>query len=274
MIRIETEDAYILLQHQDHARLAGEFARLWKEGGHLTYPEPFEHVHAAVARHDDSWVAVDHAPEVTKHGQPVAFTRELVGTYDAFEEIEFEPYLKVRGEATEQCANDDPYAAILVSMHTVNLLTEQADLSTLDQREKTIHKAFIDRQRTRQRELAESLAERGTVDPRYVRDEHLDWGFRFLQACDSLSLFVCCLYDGEGSLRHKHTDYDGNTCTIRFIPEGPQRFRLSPSPFAKGEHTFKLPCKRVSGKRFANHEALRTAYHAAPQEHLEIVLTG
>ena len=116
MIRIATETGYTLVPHQEHARLAGRFAAHW---GNDVFPAPaapevMPHVLAAVARHDDAWAVRDAAPFLTREGRPSAFTRELVGTYSAFEEIDLADYLAVRGAATEAVAAEDPFAAILV----------------------------------------------------------------------------------------------------------------------------------------------------------------
>ena len=42
-------------------------------------------------------------------------------------------------------------------MHTVNLLTDQADLSTLNEEELSMHSRFIEGQLQRQHQLKESL---------------------------------------------------------------------------------------------------------------------
>ena len=64
-------------------------------------------------------------------GKPSAFSIELVGKYSAFEEIDLEEYLAVRERAVRIIAAEDSYAALLISMHTYNLLTEHADRSTI-----------------------------------------------------------------------------------------------------------------------------------------------
>ena len=145
MIRLEDNDDWLLLTHKDHAALAGEFARHWKNQD-FSPPEPFAHILDAVSRHDDSWAVQDATPSLSPEGEPAAFSKELVGTYDAFEDIDLEAYLSVRSIATEDAALRDPYAAVLISMHSVNLLTEQADLSTLNEEELSMHSRFIEGQ--------------------------------------------------------------------------------------------------------------------------------
>src|SRR5579863_7051680 len=122
MIRIETDAGWILVEHREHARLAGRFAARWGNAA-FAVPEPRADVLVAVMRHDDAWAERDALPFLTRQGRPSAFSRELVGTYSAFEEIDLADYLAVRGRAAEAVAADNPYAAIIISMHTVDLLT-------------------------------------------------------------------------------------------------------------------------------------------------------
>ncbi|WP_269542887.1 DUF3891 family protein [Cerasicoccus fimbriatus] len=243
MIRIEEKDAWLLLGHCAHANLAGEFARHWKNDLFLP-PEPFAHILDAVARHDDSWVAVDAMPVLTPEGNPSAFSSELVGTYDAFEEIDLADYLRVRGEATEKAADRDPYAAILISMHTVNLLTEQADLSTLTPEEAEVHAAFIEGQLQRQQALIDQL--RKTDFPQSALEESsLRRGFEFLQACDSLSLLVGVDFAETSTLRHAQATRNGGKVVIDFTPMGDGVFVLDPYPFDEVGLSFLIPYVRV-----------------------------
>lgn len=270
MLRIETPDSWILIRHQDHARLAGDFARHWKNE-EFSPPEPFKSVELAVRCHDDSWAVPDADPSLTPEGRPSAFSEKLVNTYDAFEEVELEDYLRVRGEATEAAARTDPYAAILVSMHTVNLLTEQADLSGLDSIQKDLHAKFIEGQRARQKELASLLVD----DPEYksaLSASSLDRAFRFLQACDSLSLYVCVAFPREGQLRHKHPSNSGKETAIQYIPLGDKRYQLSPSPFDEKEIEFSVPCRTIHQKEFADVEEFRKLYTKAPVEQLQFII--
>lgn len=269
MIRIREGDGWLLLKHPDHARLAGEFARHWGNDQFFK-PEPIDSTLIGVARHDDAWADRDALPEVTSEGLPSAFTRELVGAYDAFEEIDFADYLKVRGQATEAVASDDPYAAILISMHTVNLLTEQADLSTLNEAEKAVHKAFIDGQLTRQQELAETLVAQDASWSTQTDPANLQKGFEFLQACDSLSLISCVRYESPLPLRHAHPTRCGGMVTIQCTPLGNDRYALAPYPFAVPVLKLPAPAIRVKGVNFADHAALRKAVKEGDALKLEL----
>ena len=130
MLRLETETGWWLVTHPDHARLAGALPNDGATNASLR-PEPRMHVLRGIACHDDGWASRDAAPQITRQGKPSAFSVELVGKYSAFEEIDLADYLAVRDRAVRLIAAEDAYAAILISMHTYNLLTEHADRSTI-----------------------------------------------------------------------------------------------------------------------------------------------
>ncbi len=270
MIRIETEADWLLLTHADHARLAGELARHWKND-HFAPPEPFAHVLDAVARHDDSWTERDARPLLTPENNPSAFSRELVGTYDAFEEIDLEDYLGVRAAATEAAATRDSYAAILISMHTVNLLTEQADLSTLQPAEREVHTAFIEGQRRRQAELRARLRETIDIAP-FATDSHFQRGFEFLQACDSFSLYVGVAFPKVGKLRHPQVTRSGERIEIVLRPTGDQSYTLDPWPLDEPEVHFQVPYRRVPKSETASLDRFQNTYAKVSPELVPITI--
>jgi hypothetical protein len=149
MLRMESPTGWWLITHPDHARLAGEFATAWGNA-QFRKPEPRARVLKGISCHDDGWAARDVHPTITREGKPSAFSTELVGKYSAFEEIDLEEYLAVRDRAVRMIANQDPYAGLLISMHTYNLLTAHADRSTIQPEGLVLLDAFLDRLRNYQ----------------------------------------------------------------------------------------------------------------------------
>src|SRR5271170_6948207 len=152
MLRLESSTGWWLTTNPDHARLAAAFAEHWGNE-RFALPEPRAHVLNGIATHDDGWAARDAAPQITRQGKPSAFSTELVGKYSAFEEIDLVDYLAVRDRAVKLVAESDAYAAILVSMHTYNLLTERADRSTIVPDQLPLLDAFLADQRSLQEAL-------------------------------------------------------------------------------------------------------------------------
>jgi hypothetical protein len=269
MIRIKEAGGWRLLEHPDHARLAGTFARHWGNAD-FAPPEPRADILVGVARHDDAWAERDARPCLTRAGLPSAFSHELVGSYSAFEEIDLADYLAVRGRATEAVAADNPYAAILISMHTVNLLTEQANLAGVSPDDLALHREFILGQRRRQAELAAQV--RGTGRAADVAPAGLERAFEFLQVCDNLSLIVCVRYPQPRPLRHQHPRRDRTLATLLCTPLGGDTYRISPYPFDTGELRLTVPCRCVRGETFASEAAFRAAYAATAPENLALCL--
>lgn len=262
MIRAETDTGWILIRHTDHAWLAGEFAAAW--GNDLfPKPEPFERLCFAVAHHDDGWRARDAEPVLTSDGKPEGFTRALVGAYAAFEEIDLPNYLAVRGEATRAAARLDPLAGVLISMHTVNLLTEQADLKTILPEHRPAHAAFVAAQRAWQ---AETAAREG------FSAEMLARGFEFLQCCDNLSLIACSGLDKTTTLRHSHVDSDGRRRELVCEPTAEGEWKVSPWPFARERMEFDLPYRVLTRKKFSGEADYRAAVAAAETRTTRVVV--
>src|ERR1700685_2372815 len=163
MLRLESETGWWLVTHVDHAHLAGAFAEQWGNELFLA-PEPRERVLRGVTTHDDGWAARDQQPQITRQGKPSAFSVELVGKYSAFEEIDLADYLAVRDRAVRLIAEADAYAALLISMHTYNLLGEHADRSTIATDQLPLLDQFLEQQR----EFQKTLRLRTTGDPRFT----------------------------------------------------------------------------------------------------------
>jgi Protein of unknown function (DUF3891) len=260
MIRIETDEGWILIPHPEHARVAAVFAAHWGNA-EFAPPEPRRDILTAVARHDDAWRVRDAEPFLTSQGRPSAFGRELVGKYSAFEEIDLADYLELRGRAAEMVASDNTYAAAVISMHTIDLLTTRADLSALAPADRELHARFITARTQRQEEWLASLE----TDPGLIQR-----AFEFLQACDSLSLSVCVRYPLPVPLRHAHPRRDGDRVTLTLTPLGGDTYRLSPSPVDIDELVLDIHCRRMTGKVFPDLAAFRAAYAAAPVEILKV----
>jgi hypothetical protein len=265
MLRARTQEGWFLITHPEHARLAGEFANAW---GNERFRRPFPHANTlrGIRRHDDGWNKRDLTPKITREGRPSAFGIDLVGKYSAFEEIDLEEYLQVRGQAMEAVAAEDPYAAILISMHTCNLLTERADHSTIRPVDRPKLTAFLENQERRQEALRKICAQTGAFTRQDLSATTWVENFRLLQACDNLSLLSCVDYPGQATLLHPLPANDGksNEVTVQHIAEG--TFRLAPWPMREPSVEVQVSGRRVTGEFFASESELATAYAAAAPE--------
>ncbi len=271
MLRMESESGWWLITHRDHARLAGDFAAEWGNAFFRT-PAPRERVLHGIASHDDGWMARDARPSITREGKPSAFSTELVGKYSAFEEIDLKEYLAVREQAVRVIAEKDPYAGLLISMHTYNLLTEHADRSTITRDDLRMLDAFLDRQRAYQSELDAKVAADRSLTKEEKSGERIVENFRLLQACDNLSLLACVAFSSPSHLLHPLAMNDGSSKEVRVLPLADRHFRLSPWPFTEKELRFFLPVRHVGRKFFATSGQLEEAYTLAQEKTLTVTL--
>jgi hypothetical protein len=272
MLRLETETGWWLVTHVDHAHLAGAFAEKWGNDLFLA-PEPREHVLRGVTAHDDGWAARDQQPQITRQGKPSAFSVELVGKYSAFEEIDLADYLAVRDRAVRLVAERDPYAALLVSMHTNNLLTARADRATIQPEQLPLLDAFLARQAQFQDELRARLPEDKHLTSDETSPSRIDSHFRLLQACDNLSLLSCVDYPRPGDLLHALPQHQGGESRIAVERVGERHFRLDPYPFAEPTLVFELPARHAEGKHFSTAEELQKKFYAAAPVQLPVTIT-
>ncbi len=272
MLRVESETGWWLITHPDHARLAGAFGAAWGNE-QFRKPEPRQRVLLAISTHDDGWAASDAHPTITRAGKPSAFSSELVGHYSAFEQIDIAEYLPMRDRGVRIIADRDPYAGMLISMHTCNLLAQPAGRSTIDPDGLGLLDAFLDRQRSLQEALFTAIAIDVTLTPIERSEQTIHEHFRLLQACDHLSLLSCLAYARAADLLHSLSLNDGTAAEVKVHPMGARHFRLSPWPFAQDELRCEFPARHVEGKIFESSKDLQKAFWWASEERLAVTLS-
>jgi len=269
MLRLESETGYWLITHPDHARLAGAFATRW--GNRLfAKPHPRTEVLHGIHVHDDGWAARDASPGITRQGKPSAFSQELVGKYAAFEEIDLADYLAVRERAVEEVQASNAYAALLVSMHTYNLLTAHADRTTIAPEQLRLLDAFLERQLALQHDLRVRIRLDASLVAADTSDETILNNFRLLQACDNLSLLSCVAFMQPATLLHPLATNDGGASTVAVSALASRHFRLEPYPFDEPHLSFEVPARHVEGHSFASSAQLQEKFAAAKVEGLTI----
>ena len=273
MLRLETETGWWLVTHPDHARLAGAFAKRW--GNELfPSPEPREHVLRGIARHDDGWTARDAVPQITRQGKPSAFSTELVGKYSGFEEIDLVDYLAVRDRAVRQIAAEDPYAAVLISMHTYSLLNDHSDRSTIAPEQLPLLDHFLESQKALQDSWRKEIASNPALNPEHKSESVILDHFRLLQANDYLSLLTCVDFQKPANLLHALPTRAGKNIPIQVRSIGSRHIVLDPYPFDEPSLSFQFPARHAKGKSFSSAKELQDAYAAAPIEMLSVKVSG
>jgi hypothetical protein len=171
-------------------------------------------------------------------------------------------------------AEEDPYAGLLISMHTHNLLTAHADRSTISPEGLILLDAFLDRQREYQHELQTAIATDASLMASEKEEQSILEHFRLLQACDNLSLLTCVAYSAPAHLLHPLPLNDGGAAKVNVLPIAPRHFRLAPWPFSEAELSFTFPARHVAGKVFPDSESLDAAFNAASVQQLTVRLSA
>jgi hypothetical protein len=273
MLRAQTDTGWWLITHQEHARLAAEFASHWGNSMFVP-PHPRREVLEAIRVHDDGWAARDAHPGITRQGRPAAFSEELVGKYSAFEEIDLADYLSVRGAALDEIEARSAYAALLVSMHTYNLLTERADRSTIAPDRLPLLDTFLAGQLERQRVLRARVHSDANFSSQEVSEQTIIDNFHLLQATDNLSLLSCVSYRQPATLLHSLPVVGGRLHPIGVYPSGPGTFRLHPYPLDEERLTFELQARQVEGHLFLTAGGLDARFTSAPLQCLTVTITA
>jgi hypothetical protein len=176
----------------------------------------------------------------------------------------------VRDRAVRQIAAEDPYAALLISMHTYSLLNDHADKSTIAPEQLPLFEKFLEGQKALQSSWRKEIASNFKFKPEHKSEEAILDHFRLLQANDYLSLLTCVDFQKPVTLLHALPTRGGRHVPIQARAIGTRHFALDPYPFAEHSIRFQLPARHVKGKLFSSAEELQDAFAAAPVEMLSV----
>ena len=193
-----------------------------------------------IARHDDGWAARDAVPQITRQGKPSAFSTELVGKYSGFEEIDLVDYLAVRDRAVRLIAAEDPYAAILISMHTYSLLNDHADRSTIAPEQLPLFEQFLEGQKALQDAWRKEIAANPKLKPEHKSDSAILDHFRLLQANDYLSLLTCVDFQKPVNLLHALPTREGKHTPVQARANGYAPFCFGSIPVRRAVNQFSI----------------------------------
>jgi hypothetical protein len=182
MLITRRDGRLLLIDQNEHGRLAGEFARRW---GNETFAPPARRdaVALAAAWHDEGWREPDEAPLFNEEeARPLYFL-----------EIERDDHVALYGRGVDRVFERDPYAGLLVSMHWTGLYRGRwgmqstqvayAGETALDQLQNEAIEAQERRWIEAKRELLPSVR-------RSEFEADLWHNYDLIQSWDVLSLFV------------------------------------------------------------------------------------
>lgn len=184
MIVRHRHDSFVLIDQNEHGRLAGALARHWGNE-EFAGPEPLESVARAAAMHDEGWRDRDAVPLFNDSER-----RPL-----HFRELPVEEHIPLYRNGVQAVAAADPYAGLLVGMHWTGLYRGRWGLQP---RGSGLKGATSDAEAQRTRAVEQEERRWAEVKATLLGDgqrrapwEAALWhNFELLQALDLLSLYV------------------------------------------------------------------------------------
>lgn len=275
MIRRTEGDFFLLIAQNDHALLAGQLAEQFGNQ-RFSRPEPFEPAIKGVKLHDCGWPLHDDEPTINPQGFPL----------DVFETPR-EIALRVWTASVERAAQQDAYAALLVSLHVLSLSVlatnpparlEEAQGArekwNLDSpAEQFAVVKFQQKELERQEQLRLALGlrtekknlHRTPMEAAQKREDGLVFNLRMLQAMDVISLAACCTQPPTGRTQEVLASPGGARMRLDLRRQG-NDVQVDPWPFGVDAIELKIPCRRVPATTYAIDDALRQAVRSAPAE--------
>jgi hypothetical protein len=271
MIRREVGDEYWLIAQNDHAILSGQLAE------HFGGPDlqaPTRSAITGIAMHDAGWPLHDDAPTINHDQVPI----------DVFESRR-DVALKVWTASSQRAADVDPYAGLLVSLHSLSLSIfastqtgfkhEKVDMS--DPRTRFDMNKFQHRQIELQENLRRQLGMHTDLPIRNglaeesddPREKQLIFDFRLLQVLDKISLGICCTRPPFAKVEPLHLKPGDHPIALEISRSSPHRLLVTPWPFTRQDITLPVPFKRVPKKRYESDASLQQAYASAAAESFE-----
>jgi len=279
MIRRDDGQTFILISQHDHAVLAGQVMAC--VGGRV-FAVPTRHpvLTLATSLHDCGWPTHDDAPTLNDQGLP----------RDVFESTP-SIGLSVWQASAERATGHDPYAGLLVSLHSLSLSILAASSGPSDGREdfdltdphvKFAVNKFQHREIERQEDLRKAIGLRtdlpllhGLADPgQDGREDLLAYHLRLLQAMDLISLGLCCTKPPSARTRDVQPRVGAKALQLKLTRTNATTLHVSPWPFESPRLNFSVPMKRVPNQSYESQEAFGEVYARSPIEMMDVTVAS
>ena len=237
-------ESWLAIPQPAHALLSGQVARAWGNE-RFAPPNPYEGVCLGAEQHDVAWAGWDLRPPLNTEARRAA----------SFLEAPFDERLAIWDDAPERMLAQDPFAALLVSLHGRNVHTLYVNADVLEPAQRDAVTAYLDRQAALQERLLALLG---------AAREQAERAAALVFCVDALSLRLCHGWP-EGDL----PAIDGTT--IRFTPVSETEATLNPWPLGVPQLQVGLSARRMT-ERFDDEAALHAGLDGAPWSALHWVL--
>jgi hypothetical protein len=267
MIRRLVDDEFLLIPQDEHAKLSGLLAAHF---GNRRFdpPTPREPVVEAIRMHDCGWPKFDARPSLNPDGYPL----------DVFESLHAVA-IRAWEHAGDVMHGRDPYAQLLVSLHTLGLSGFAAnhvkDRTAVFELNRFQHRE-IERQERLRRILGMSLETPlklglaiGTGDEHEERLRRNHW---ILQAMDRISLAACATEMPFDRVDNIVPREKLRPAPLLFSRSDATAVRVEPWPFDEDALALDLAVRRVPARAYRTPEDFLAVYDAAPDEPLRLTV--
>jgi hypothetical protein len=274
MIRRDAGHDFLLISQIDHAAVA---AALAKHVGNAKFLKASPVAIAATSLHDAGWPLHDDQPSLNERNYPL----------DVFE-VPRAIALKVWAASADRATAIDPYAGLLVSLHSLSLSIYAASLTPTATEKFDMRKMhdqfavnkFQHREVERQEQLRAQLGFNPNLPVKHglaeakasVKDDQLRFDFRALQAMDLLSLCLCCTKPPQTESNDVLRNPSASPIKLRISKSLDGTVHADPWPFDIRRIELTVPCRRVPAKRFELVEEFQEVYRTAKTESLKVAI--
>lgn len=252
---------WLLISQPAHAWLAGKFAAAWGNE-RFAKPSPREAVILATRLHDIGWLAWDAMPRLDRDGRPVNFL-----------DTSLDDTIPIWREAVRQIALLDPYAALLVSNHASTIYRRRLERGADPPEQRAVTMAQLGEHAAVQESLRLQLADHAEYSLA-VEPDRLKATYRWLRACDLLSLALCAAeIPASGSIDAVLNTDPIEYTRIHYSRPGPFQLELDPSPFA-ARLELTIQTRRLSETTYPDQAAYLAAIEQSPWVTQTVMVSG
>jgi hypothetical protein len=257
----------LLISQVEHSHVAGLLAAHW---GNAEFAElrPYAPVVVAAGEHDMGWWEWEIQPTLNAEGHPIDYIGSIKnlgpGTWLGFME-----------HGTERVVEQDPYAGLLVLMHSEGLLTQCKGLLPYmpDYSADPLARASLARYETQRQRLVAEL--RASDQYRELAtDEHLWTNYKLLEVFDEFAQFVCNRYPFNSTARRNGPNHQLGGAPVPVRPGVPdtvltvdvqdeRQAVVRPYPFDVNPLVIEFPARVVPRGPYASREAFLRQYYKA-----------
>jgi hypothetical protein len=276
MIRRNAGDDFLLITQMDHATLAQQLGMHFGNAK-FARPKATSTVLEAIRLHDAGWPLHDDAPTLNDRQLPL----------DVFE-VPRGIALAVWSASSDRAESVDPYAGLLVSLHSLSLsihvtppvVSKQPVFDVRKMHDQFAVNKFQHREVERQELLRQKLGmstrvplKHGLAEARAsAADDRLRFDFKLLQAMDLISLSLCCSKLPMGETNEVLRNPSADPIKLRLSKDVDGVLRVNPWPFDEKRLELRVCCRRVPARRFDSVEEFRKRYLDADVEMLDVRL--